>query len=64
MRRHTHFLVVKKVMGNTATNEGVYIEFETPSSKKKMILLKRQEIFPDFCQCLSLNDAIYVGFYT
>ena len=33
-KTYTFSCNVKKVSGNTATNEGVYIKFETPSSPK------------------------------
>ncbi len=33
-KTYTYSCNVRKVLGNTATNGGVYIEFETPSSPK------------------------------
>ncbi len=62
-KTYTFSCNVRKVLGNTAINEGVCIRFETPSSPK-MIFFKRRGIFPDLCQCLSLNDAINVGIDT
>jgi hypothetical protein len=62
-KTYTFSCNVRKVLGNTAINEGVHIKFETPSSPKN-ILLKQREIFPDLCQCLSLNEVINVGINT
>ena len=33
-KAYTFSCYVRKVLGNTATNKGVYIEFKTPSSPK------------------------------
>jgi hypothetical protein len=60
MRKLLIFLLCQKVFEKTATNEGIHIEFETPSSQK-MLLLKRRESFPDLCHSLSLNYTIYIG---
>ena len=60
-KSYTFSCNVRNVLGNTATNKGVYILSSRVLLLQKIILLKSQEIFPDLCQCLSLNNAIYLG---
>jgi hypothetical protein len=43
-KTYTFSCNVRKVLGNTATNKGVYIEFETPSSPKKDTSQKTRNI--------------------